>query len=320
MNNCSTQESCMQPNTFIVGAPKCGTTTLAFYLANHPFAFVCDPKEPNYWSFDHVSEADYNGRDFKTEQDYLALFENARVGIDRVVCDASTSYIWSDVAIRRIYERFPEARFILLLRNPAELSLSLYREERHSFSEDQQDIWAAWALQEGRARGRQIPKTCKEPKKLQYRKIASVGSHAVRFQNIVPAERRMILLLDDLISDPARIWKDVQEFLGLPDDGRREFPVVNVAKTHRYPALAKALLRPGRVSAPFFNALRRIVWAAGLKGLRSGLVRRVSQHGDIDKSHDAAIIKALLPEFEGEIQLLEEATGRDLAHWRRKYA
>ena len=43
------------PNFFIVGAPKCGTTALYEYLSSHPDVFLCDPKEPNYFSCDFAT-------------------------------------------------------------------------------------------------------------------------------------------------------------------------------------------------------------------------------------------------------------------------
>src|SRR3954465_5413568 len=38
------------PNLFIVGAPKAGTTSLHTYIAGHRDAFMCNPKEPHYFS------------------------------------------------------------------------------------------------------------------------------------------------------------------------------------------------------------------------------------------------------------------------------
>ena len=48
-----------QPNTFIIGAPKSGTTALASYLSAHPAAFVCNPKEPFFWAGGTGRAADF---------------------------------------------------------------------------------------------------------------------------------------------------------------------------------------------------------------------------------------------------------------------
>ena len=41
-----------KPDFFIIGAPKCGTTALATYLAEHPNIQLSDPKEPHYFCKD----------------------------------------------------------------------------------------------------------------------------------------------------------------------------------------------------------------------------------------------------------------------------
>ena len=42
----------MNPNFFIIGAPKCGTTSLAAWLAEHPAIYMSQIKEPHYFSSD----------------------------------------------------------------------------------------------------------------------------------------------------------------------------------------------------------------------------------------------------------------------------
>jgi len=61
----------MKPNFFIIGAPKCGTTSLATYLGMHPNVFMCSPKEPHYFS------TDINWQLVKNKNDYLKLFAKA---------------------------------------------------------------------------------------------------------------------------------------------------------------------------------------------------------------------------------------------------
>ena len=64
-----------RPNTFIIGAPKSGTTALANYLSHHPNAFLCYPKEPSYWSSD-INQKHANAL-IESLGDYEALFKNA---------------------------------------------------------------------------------------------------------------------------------------------------------------------------------------------------------------------------------------------------
>ena len=42
----------LKPNFFIIGAPKCGTTSLHNYLKSHSQITMSNPKEPHYFSKD----------------------------------------------------------------------------------------------------------------------------------------------------------------------------------------------------------------------------------------------------------------------------
>lgn len=320
MNSPHEAELKPQPNAFLVGAPKCGTTSLASYLANHPNAFVCEPKEPNYWGDDLKTDPSQNGIFLSGQNAYLSLFAASNPRIHSARCDASTTYIWSDVAVHNIMKHYPNAKIILMLRNPVELALSLYREERFSLAEDVTDFWTAWRLQEKRLSGLLMPKHCVEPRKLQYRAIASVGSHVCKLKKLVPEEQRLIILLEDMVANPEMVWSKVQQFLGLPLDGRNTFPVVNSAKYHSHPRLAELVLRPPQFLIPIVNVLRKVAWVSGLRGIRSSFFKKRAFKLAKDLSHDKAIYRLLLPEFEEEIKLLESAIDRDLSSWREKYA
>ena len=62
-----------KPNFFIVGAPKCGTTSMWQYLKQHPEIFMTALKEPHYFGADLGPR-----RIIETESQYLKLFAKAR--------------------------------------------------------------------------------------------------------------------------------------------------------------------------------------------------------------------------------------------------
>ena len=79
-----------RPNLFIVGAPKCGTTSLYNYLKWHPEVFMPDKKEPHPV---HVGQRAVHGL---TEDQYLELFAPARS--EKRIGEGSTWYIYSDAS------------------------------------------------------------------------------------------------------------------------------------------------------------------------------------------------------------------------------
>jgi hypothetical protein len=113
------------PNLFIVGAPKAGTTTVAATLAMSPDVYLPSRKEPHYYS--GVGSGTF-GSEFIpaiTDRDrYLALYREA--GSTRYILDASTSYLWCKDAATRICRDVPDARAIILLREPVSRSHSHY--------------------------------------------------------------------------------------------------------------------------------------------------------------------------------------------------
>ena len=99
------------PDFFIVGAPKCGTTSLYDYLSQHPQIFMPFHKEPLYFGADLHRRY---GRMSAVE--YAALFRDARAY--QHVGEASTWYLYSATAAREIFEASPGARIIIGVQVP----------------------------------------------------------------------------------------------------------------------------------------------------------------------------------------------------------
>src|SRR5438445_6171777 len=101
-----------KPNLFIIGAPKCGTTSLADWLRQHPAVFVpAGQNEPNFFNTDHVE------RFRLTLAEYERLFEAAG-NHSKYVCEKSVWYLSSSEAVPNILEYAPAAKFIVCIRNP----------------------------------------------------------------------------------------------------------------------------------------------------------------------------------------------------------
>src|SRR5687767_12736237 len=106
------------PNFFVCGAARSGTTSLWEYLRQHPDIYMpaaIEHKEPSYFC-DLYGMSDWN--------QYLALFREA--GNRKRVGEASGPYLTSPESAGRLKEAAPEARIIILLRDPAERAWSLY--------------------------------------------------------------------------------------------------------------------------------------------------------------------------------------------------
>jgi hypothetical protein len=111
------------PNLFIVGAPKCGTSSLHAYLDEHPDIFMSWYKEPHFFAtaLDIPLYAKYRDR-----QTYLSLFESATTQTWRG--ESSTWYLYDEEAPHNIRQFASDARVIILLRNPFEMVHGLYHQ------------------------------------------------------------------------------------------------------------------------------------------------------------------------------------------------
>ena len=90
------------PNTFIVGAPRSGTTALHHYLSQHPDIFMSEPKEPHHFGRDLWTEYTEFFRRFRDKDRYLALFAEANG--HAAVGEASVWYLFSSTAAAEICE------------------------------------------------------------------------------------------------------------------------------------------------------------------------------------------------------------------------
>lgn len=298
------------PNTFLIGAPKSGTTALAAYLSTHPNIFIAWPKEPKYWSSD-IREAENYG--LNSHDDYLRLFDRAlprhKVGID-----ASTNYLWSRTAISAILEYFHGARFIIMLRNPVEIAYAYHMENCYWLAEDIRSFEEAWMACEDRREGRRIPMRCADAQNLDYERIASIGTQLNLAKKQIPSRQLLVLFLEDLAADPSSVYQEVISFLGLPDDGRTDFPRLNSAKAVTRPGLSQYLLHPPEPIVPLINFARKCLWRMNVVGLRSRVYDRLNSKQKREPLRGA--FRDLLAErFRSEIEMVQALTARDLSHW-----
>lgn len=129
-----------KPNLLIVGAPKCGTTSLYHYLKQHKDVFMSEHKEPHYFlrgiGIERIPEG------LGKSEDYYQLFDEGKHYKYRG--EASVLYLgYHDLSIPAIQKDLgDDVRIIIMLRNPVDRCYSAYQHvkrynplEKLSFSE-----------------------------------------------------------------------------------------------------------------------------------------------------------------------------------------
>lgn len=295
------------PEFFIVGAQKCGTTALYSYLRTHPRIALSSRKEPYFWS------RDLHPRGAVTDAaEYAALWDGAPS--DALRGEATPAYIRSAVAIPHILRERPDARFILLIRDPAAMAASLHAQLLYSHDEEAADFEQAWRLQPERRAGRLVPARCADPTKLQYEKVCALGDQLERFVELVPETNRLLLFAEDLAADPRPVYLRTLAFLGLSDDGRRAFERVNENMRQRSPSLTRFHRRLPQRLGPLYAPLQALAARVGISP--TALVRRLNFARGPRARPPPGFEAELVDAFRPQVLKIEALTGRDLSHWR----
>jgi hypothetical protein len=290
-----------KPNFFIIGAPKCGTTSIAAWLSEHPQVFMSRPKEPHHFNTD-------SRRSVTKRSEYERLFRGAT---ERHVAvgEASVWYLESRTAVTAIEEYADSPKYVVCLRNPVEMAPSLHEQQVHNGNEDVYDFHTAWNLSDQRLDGTDVPWRCRdEPRHLAYKQMGTLGRQCERLLAAIPPGRIHIVLLDDLRADPGMVYRQLLGFVGLDDDGRSEFPTYNSAKIRRFGLLHEATRLAGAVK-------RRV----GLGRLPSiGLLDRVSRWNTQYRPRPPlaeSVLDELRNFFRNDVAVLSGLLNRDLTHW-----
>lgn len=305
-----------KPNFFIVGAPKCGTTSLHEYLQRHPDVFMPFYKEPHYFGSDLQGSRFMQFRD-KPEK-YLKLFRDVR-GEQRIG-ESSPWYLVSKNAAQEINAYDPNAKIIMLLRNPVDMMYSMWSQFRYSGNEQIEIFEDALAAEPVRKQGRLIRRAAHCITGLFYREMASYTEQVKRYFDVFGEENVKVIIFDDFKSDTAGIYKEVLDYLEIDSDFTTNFDVVNPNKDVRVEWLQKLILSTGfslmllKDRLTYLATTSRFVpydyRTETVKGVINAYTKYEKRSPLTPESR-----QRILSEFEPEIDNLGTLLHRDLSHW-----
>jgi hypothetical protein len=298
------------PNLFIVGAPKCGTTSLYEYLRQHPQIFFPHDdddysrvKEPNYF----CPELEIREKDAISDRDkYLGLYRES--GNATLRGDASTNYLFSESAPERIRQASPDARILVMLRPPVAWMQSYHSELFRHRHEDIADFHEALNASDDRRNGRRIPPLTSVPKCLDYFAMSRFSTQVERYYRVFGRDAVKVVLLEDMAAAPEQTFREILAFLGVESSFRPEFLVHNETPRHgrleRCARFAYRRLGVKHVVQPFLSrAARRQVLS---------FIRRKDLGTPVPDTRDEALRELCAP----DVDRLSALIGRDLSHWQ----
>jgi len=294
------------PEIYLLGAPKCGTTAMYDNLIKHPGIGEANLKEPAYFASDLP-----NARVIEDERQYLKLYAGRG---HHLVIDASTTYFYSQQAIGAILKQRPDAKFLIILRNPADMVFSLHNQQRLSLHEPEADFSVAWDDSDRRWAGG-WQKMHHVPPVVCYKQAGKLGHYVSAIKDQLPNDQLHIMLLEDFRSDFRGTYTRLLEFLRLPDDGRTEWTVSNPASERKFRRLYRFFLSSYGPMGPVKRAKKRIFGLQNtqmMQKLDSASVRPMAEK----KRLKGEMRERVLAHYEEDIIRLEQLLGRSLQHWR----
>lgn len=278
------------PDFICLGTPRSGTTWLYENLKVHPDIFLT-PKEVHFFS--GVGDDDY----YATHgyQWYSRFFDEAKP--TQLKGEVAIHYFYSDVARTRILSDVPEAKFIVMMRNPIDRIKSIYEllYGRGDFQGNFKQFLQDW-------RGNNQLNTGL------YDRLFS------KWEESFPTLEIHTVFLDDIQADRVSVYKDVCRFLGVGDQFIPEtiHKKVNEPRAVRSKIVRKIYAETASyISRRNFYSLRKIIKSSKLPHLIQKINNSTGYRLHVDEQD-----RQLLREFyRDDIRKLEQRFNRDLSHW-----
>lgn len=236
------------PNFLVIGANKSGTTSIYHYLKQHPDVFMSAKKEPGFFAFwgEDMTGLPIAPHIVNSLPDYEKLFTDVRD--ERAVGEASSIYYYAAYysgCIERIKQTIPEAKLVVVLRDPAERAYSAFLnrvawgyERLSDFSE---------AIREELALPNGLCETYAAPKNRRvlghyvrmgfyYRSLKLYFDHFNR-------EQIKVFLYTDLVEDPRKMMKDLFDYLGVYSDFKPDVSVKHNVRNEKAQSLRPNKMR-----------------------------------------------------------------------------
>ncbi len=295
------------PDFFIAGAPKAGTTAVHAALAKHPSLHMSAVKEPKFFLSDGPPPARGGPGDVQTyrehvwrRDDYEALFDPAPAGALRG--ESTPFYLYRQDAQRRIRALIPDARLIVILRDPVERAHSNWTH-----------LWSAGLDPVG-----DFVQACAEERDRiaagwadfwHYTALGRYGEQLEHLYTAFPQEQVLVFRYRALVESPAQVLDRICAFLGVPQGIVTEVPRENVTAHPQLSFRHRAVSRAVRLSTALSGAL------PGTATVTGALERALQRDSPPRQPLTWEQRRALLPRFEADIRLLEIITGEDFGDW-----
>jgi len=283
---------------------------MSSYLAKHPDIFMAR-KEMHHFGADLRFGNQFYRRGIK---EYLAEFDGWNG--QRTAGEASVWYLFSHQAAKEIKEFNPNARVIIMLREPLDMLYSLYFTFRWDGNEHLTTFEDALAAENERRSGKRVTRQTYFMQGLAYREAARYTDQVKAYFDAFGRERCHVILYEDFATDVSGVYSKTLDFLGVDS---REMPAnfekVNANKSVRN-QLVRAILHDKMVRSAALAIrpwLPRRMFSAMQKF--DAFVRKANARPHVRPPLPPELLSRLKREFAPEVERLSSLLRHDLTHW-----
>ncbi len=220
------------PNLVLAGAAKSGTTSLHSCLAQHPDIYMCEPKEPNFFSHENKYVEGINR--------YAELFTGGSKHAIRG--ESSVSYMLSSKAIDRMKLSLENTKYIFLLRNPIDRAYSHYWWLRGTGFEEDTNFESAFK----RDMAKKDEEVLFNVKRDIYYRGSCYGKYISRYVHAFGRENILFVTMEHFKKDPLGLVNTCCDFLGLEPLDTLETMNKNKTVQLKHPKLYQSLWFAGQ--------------------------------------------------------------------------
>lgn len=278
------------PSFVILGPQKCATTWMYRCLKEHPDVYMPDTDSIHFFNI-HYQKGEKWYANFFTDYDG-----------ESVIGEETPSYIRDDAVPRRLRDDLPSAKLLMSVRNPMDRAYSHYWHEKSKgkisfeFNEvfENYDLFQNWV----------VPG-------FYYR-------HVQRFLKEFPEDQVKLVFFDDLVNNDEAFIQDIYHFVGADAGYTPSFvdETVNEARDKLgFQSVNRAYYRLfNLIQANFPKPVKNILYPFHT-AYRRGIVSTLGGKDEYKKGMDPEVRRRLEEVYVGDVQRLEEHTGRNFEHW-----
>lgn len=295
-----------RPDFLVIGAARAGTTALYEALARHPGIGLTRDKETNYFAYKGRQltvkgpGAEFINNSITDPETYGRQFDSAEPG--QVLGEICPLYLFEPDAPGNIRDEAPDAKLIVVLRNPIDQAWSHYLYARHHAIEPESDFLKALTLEESRLEAGWQPL-------FGYSRFPRYGEQLARYLVLFPRDQLLVLDYADFRADNRAVQAAICNFIGVAPEAVAEAgEAVNAGGAPKNRLLQELLMRPNPLTAP-----ARILPLSWRRRIRDVLARRNSG-GDREVMPDVAR-PILRDRLKDDVARLSDLLGHDYGHW-----